>query len=162
VRVKKDVKNINLAQDTSTVVAPEKELRQKQRSEGIHKIGIQFARNYQRRLIQRMLECGSPHCLQRNEEYLYLVLRPDVCWGNLKDYKTAKQNKCLGGFILSRLAMTGIPQNRKDRVHTGYRVNGVQYCWYCMLAFFGMPDGTARKYLYALSSFPLSDTTLHK
>ena len=150
-QVKKDVRNVNMARATSEAIAEMKHIKTTLRNAHTHEIGTEFARKYHRLLLDHMSKCTSPHCVQRNAEYVRLLLRVDVCWENLREFRLAKRQGTLGGFILSRLGSNDIPVEKVDRSRHCYKVNNMMCCWYCMLAFYAIPDGSARKYLLVFS-----------
>lgn len=116
------------------------------RQAGIEK---RCAGKYFEYLIQRMSTCGGERCGHSPAE-LRESLSCDAAWMQFCSYRQILSSKKIGTFIVNALKNTNMPIEREARKSAVFRVGGLDMCYYCLLAWLGIPEGTARKYMCVL------------
>ena len=148
---REEQKKIDQTQPPMVVRDIEKSLEKKYKQR-LSRIERRSALNYFEGIIQRMVRCESPHC-GHSEYELRLRLSFDISWLNLSSYRSISSTKKIGTFILNALKSHNVPLERKDRPSAEYHLFGMTTCYYCLLAWHAIPEGTARKYLFVFFVF---------
>ena len=130
------------------VYTAEKQLRKNYRQE-LGSVERMVAGNYYDQLIRRMSQCNGQFCKHSVSE-LTQHLNRETAWDHLRCYRGVSQTNKIGIHILKMLRGFDMPLKRDERKKKRFEINGLDACYYCLLAWLAIPEGTARKYLYVL------------
>ena len=105
------------------------------------------AKKYFHHLVARMGSCGGQTC-DHSQRELENVLSYTESWMNLSSYKQVTSSRKIGVVILNKLRPFRMPLDRTKRREHIFDLYGLNVCYYCILAWLGIPEGTARKYMF--------------